>query len=281
MLNQVNHLSSVGRSGGWRGFAAAYRDLGPPLAPGSEDCRFMEQVAQDWAGRHPGERLRALLLGVTPRLARMAWPPASFLIAADRSLEMIGSVWPGNIASVRGAIQADWLALPMPERSLDMVAGDGSPITLRYPNDHRALARAMRATLRTGGTMALRAFVRPAVREDPDEVVAELPRHATFHQFKLRLLMAMQPSPEEGVHLDTVHRFWTACHIDRAALAFETEWRREEIDTIDRYRGLDDVYTFPTLEELQSVLGEFFSETSVFVPSYPMGECCPTLVMRP
>lgn len=281
MINRVSNLPNVVTSDGWRGFAAAYRNLGPPLAPCAEDARFVEQVARDWAARHPGERLTALLLGVTPLLARIAWPPASFLAAADRSFPMIESIWPGNIPSVRGAMQADWLALPVRDRSLDMIIGDGSPIALRYPDGHRALACAIRASLKPGGTAVLRVFVRPAVGEDPSDVVADLPRNATFHQFKLRLMMALQPTPEQGAHLDTVHRFWTACNIDRDALALETEWRREEIDTIDRYRGLDDVYTFPTLEELLHLLGEFFSDTSVLVPSYPLAERCPTLVIRP
>jgi hypothetical protein len=79
---------------------------------------------------------------------------------------MIGSVRTGNIASVRGAIQADWLGLPVRERSLGMVVGDGSLIALRYPDGYRALASAIRAGLKTGGVLALRVYVRPHVKED-------------------------------------------------------------------------------------------------------------------
>jgi SAM-dependent methyltransferase len=281
MINQVKQLSGADASEGWRGFAGVYENLGPPLMPCGEDCRFIEQTISEWIACHPGEQLSALLLGVTPALVRISWPAESFLTAVDRSHSMIQSVWPGNIDSCRGAAQGDWLALPIRDGSLDMVLGDGSPIALRYSDGFRTLCRAIRTALRTGGVGALRVFVRPSVQEDPADVIADLPSNATFHQFKLRLLMALQPSPEEGAHLDRVHRHWTACNIDRTELERETGWRREEIDTIDRYRGLDDVYTFPTLQELLALLGEFFSDTSVLVPSYPMGECCPTLVMRP
>lgn len=280
MASPANSSSPKRISEIWRGFAEAYANLGPPLAPCAEDRQFMEQAARNWAAGHPGERLMALLLGVTPLLARMAWPAGAFLTAADRSHAMIGAIWPGDAASVRGAVQADWLALPVRDRSLDLVLGDGLLNGLRYPEGYRALALAVRAVLKSGGILALRAFVRPLVSEDPRLVIAEIVRSATFHQFKLRLLMAMQPSPEVGCDLSRVHRYWTACAIDRAALALQTGWRREEIDTIDRYRGLDEIYTFPTLEELRSLLAEFFTERSVLLPSYPMAECCPTLVMQ-
>jgi SAM-dependent methyltransferase len=281
MVNEVKQLSGPGASKGWRGFAGVYGNLGPPLVPGEEDCKFLERTISDWISCHPGERLRALMLGVTPALVGISWPASSFLTAVDRSHSMIQSIWPGNIDSCRGAAQGDWLALPIRNGSLDMVLGDGSLIAMRYPDGFRTLCRAIRNALRTGGVAVLRVFVRPPVQDDPADVIADLPSNATFHQFKLRLLMAMQPSPEEGAQLDRVHRYWTACNIDRTALELETGWRREEIDTIDRYLGLDDVYTFPTLQELLALLGEFFPEISVRAPSYPLGERFPTLVMRP
>jgi SAM-dependent methyltransferase len=281
MSSQVNNLSGARRTGSWRGFEGVYANLGSPLLPSVEDRHFLEYAICEWVAAHPGETLQALLLGVTPGLAGISWPQRSFLLAVDRSESMIASVWPGNVPSIRGAIRADWLALPVRDRSLDLVAGDGSRIALRYPDGYRTLARAIRSVLRPGGVLVLRAFVRPPVAEDPGDVIAELPRHASFHQFKLRLLMALQASPEEGVQLDHAHRYWTACNIDRAALALETGWRREEIDTMDRYRGLDDVYTFPTIAELLALTAEFFAATSIFVPSYPLGECCPSLVMQP
>jgi SAM-dependent methyltransferase len=225
--------------------------------------------------------MNALLLGVTPPLASISWPDASFLAAVDRSRSMVRSVWPGDIASRRAAVQADWQALPVRDGSLDLVAGDGSLSSVRYPDGYRAICRAIRRGLKPDGLVTLRVYVPPTAKEEPGDVVAELSRHATFHQFKLRLLMALQASPEEGSHLDRAHRYWTECTIDRAALAAATGWRREEIDTIDRYRGLDESYTFPALEELLPLLEESFSVQSISVPTYPFGVCCPTLVLRP
>jgi SAM-dependent methyltransferase len=194
---------------------------------------------------------------------------------------MIRAVWPGNLTAARGAVRADWLAMPVRDTSIDIVVGDGSPIALRYPEELRRGARNIRAAMKPGGLLALRAFVRPAAKEDPRDVIASLPRHATLSQFKLRLFMALQSNPEAGCRLDDLYRYWAACHIDRDALARATGWERAEIDTIDRYRKCRDVYTFPTLAELRSVLAEFFSHSTASIPTYPLGERCPTLVLRP
>jgi SAM-dependent methyltransferase len=281
MSGIIQKLSDQTASEAWRGFENIYGNFGPPLTPSDEDRRFVEAAIADWVACHPGERLRAVLLGVTPGIVAAGWPGGSFLIAVERSKAIIRSVWPGNIPAVRWAVEGDWLSLPVRAGTLDIAVGDGSLSALSYPGGYRRLARAFREKLRPGGILVLRAYVPPAAPEDPRHVMAELPRHATFHQFKLRLLMALQESPEEGTHLAEVYRYWSAYGIDRAALAAETRWRREEIDTIDRYRDLDGTYTFPPLDELRALLGESFSQMRVLVPSYPLGECCPTLVMRP
>src|ERR1700729_3584228 len=122
MSSQVNHLSGARRAESWRGFDGVYANLGSPLLPSPADCGFLERTISEWVAAHPGEALQALVLGVTPALVRIAWPQRSFLAAVDRSESMIASVWPGNVPSVRGAIRADWLALPLRDRSLDLVA---------------------------------------------------------------------------------------------------------------------------------------------------------------
>src|ERR1700691_4807012 len=81
----------------WNHFAAVYRAFGLPLVPTQKDLRFMEGAVEGWAYSHPGENLRALLLGVTPGIAGMQWPEGSLLVAIDRSIGMVRDVWPGNI----------------------------------------------------------------------------------------------------------------------------------------------------------------------------------------
>jgi SAM-dependent methyltransferase len=274
-------LTHSGAGEVWRGLAGVYADLGPPLVPGEEDCRIVERAIAEWVACHPGERMNALLMGVTPPMAALPWPDHSFLTAMDRSQFMIRSVWPGNVGSRRAAVRADWQSLPVRNGSVDLVVADGSLSSVSYPDGYRAVCRAIVRALKPGGMVSLRVYIPPCAKENPADVVRELPRHATFHEFKLRLLMALQTSPAEGSQLDRAHRYWTGYAIDRATLAASTGWRRQEIDTIDHYRGVDEAYTFPALDDLAPLLEEYFTITSISVPTYSLGACCPTLVLRP
>jgi hypothetical protein len=67
---------------------------------------------------------------------------------------------------------------------------------------------------------------------------------------------------------------------DRAALAARTGWSREVIDQIDNYRESRAVYSFPTLDEFRATFVPLFTEIACHVPSYELGERCPTLVLQ-
>jgi hypothetical protein len=267
----------------WDEFAESFAALGPPLRPSSEDIRAFEEAVANWTAGHPHDCLRALLLGVTPELARMRWPQASSLIAVDNSVAMAQSVWPGNVAKKRWAVCGDWLALPRPESSCHVVVGDGSINCLRYPDGFRALAKSVREVLSDNGILALRCYVQPATQEHPDEVFADIFRATipSFHHFKFRLLMAMQCCSEQGIAVNDVYRKWTSCQFDQDLLIARAGWERPAIRTIDFYRDKETVHTFPTLDELRSVLLDFFDEVSCSIPSYHLGERCPLLVLKP
>jgi hypothetical protein len=267
----------------WDDFAESFAALGPPLRPSSEDIRSFEDAVAKWTANHPYDWLRALLLGVTPELARMRWPDASSLIAVDNSLAMARAVWPGNVAKKRWAVCGDWLALPRPESSCHVVVGDGSINCLRFPDGFRALANKVRCTLSDDGILALRCYVRPAIQERPDEVFADIFRSTipSFHHFKFRLLMAMQPSTEQGVAVNDVYKKWASGRIDEDSLIARTGWEKRAIRTIKFYRDKETVHTFPTLAELRSVLVEFFDEVSCSIPSYHLGDRCPLFVLKP
>ena len=120
-----------------------------------------------------------------------------------------------------------------------------------------------------------------AVQENPEAVIEELDHHTSFHHFKLRLMMALQPSVKHGVPVHNVYRYWIHLDLNKASLAARTGWSRESIDTIEMHAGPNTVHTFPTVVEFQLVLREFFREITVSTPSYSLGDVCPTLVLRP
>ena len=265
----------------WNSFADSFRALGQPLRPSADDIRSLEGAASAWAAGHPGQRLDALLLGVTPEIAGMQWPAAASLVAVDSSLAMIRCVWPGTGMEGKWAVCGDWHSLPRREGSCDLVAGDGSFNCLRYPSGYRALAAGVHTALREDGVFVLRCYLRPELQESPEQVAARITEFPSFHHFKFCLLMAMQRDVREGIAVDRVYQFWEGLKPDAAALAERAGWGSQDVGTIEFYRGTRTVHTFPTLLELRAVLRECFEEVSLTVPTYPLGERCPTLVLKP
>ena len=68
---------------------------------------------------------------------------------------------------------------------------------------------------------------------------------------------------------------------DRRALAAATGWERENIDTIDAYKDSSDIYSFPTREELLTVIPNAFVNVR-FLSSgdYDLAERCPIVAME-
>jgi len=261
----------------WSSLAHAYAAMGPPLLPTRADIAYMEGAVAARAARHPARPMGAVLLGVTPQIAAMRWPPGASLLAVDNSFPMVQAVWPRNLPGSRVAVCADWSALPLSDSSCDVVIGDGSFSCVRYPHGLRAVAAEARRILRAGGRLMVRSFIRPAVQQRPQDVLVDLLRGVipSFHGFKLRLLMALQESTERGVAVDAVYRFWASQRIDEAALVAQTGWDAKAVRTMELYCGKDTVHSFPTLVELRSVLAEFFAETAISTPSQTVGGCCP------
>jgi SAM-dependent methyltransferase len=265
----------------WDCFADVYPAFGSPLVPSAEDVAVMEAAVEELASSRPSATLPALLLGVTPAIATMRWPERSFLTAVDRSSVMAARVWPGDIPGKRRVVCGDWLALPLPPASCDVVAGDIVFNCLKYPEGVRALAARVRGVLSKNGIFVVRCFALPdSPQEDPESVFAEWQACASFHHFKLRLLMAMQPCVERGTATNDVYRFWAKHWVHDDALSARPGWGRRDIDTIELHNGPNAIYTFPTLAQMRTVLEEFFAEIDVTFASYPGGELCPTLVLR-
>ena len=186
----------------WNVLAGSYGALRPPLVPSGEELGFLEETTAAWAASHPGIPVQALLLGVTPLIAKMRWPQPSMLVGVDASFAMVRGVWPGNVAGVRGAVCGDWMALPLREHSCHVVIGDGSIncLGLPYPDRFRKLAESVVRMLDGDGILLLRTYLQPDVQERPEDVFESVfhPSIPTFHEFKFRLLMAVQQSAREG-----------------------------------------------------------------------------------
>lgn len=258
----------------WPAHARAWSRVGPPLRPCARDVAIVEREIAAWAGPRP---VAALVLGVTPELVAMTLPAHSTVVAVDKQPAMIDALFepgPG-----RRAVAGEWLALPLPDASIDVVAGDGSCSLFAFPGEYSALAAELARVLRPGGIVVLRLFAAPERPETLADVRAALPAIRSFDALKWRIAMAIQ-SPGRSVAVSAIRDAFDAIVVDRAVLAARTGWSREVIDHVDIYRDSPARYSFPTLAEVRTVVGRQFTELACHVPSYELGERCPTLVWR-
>jgi hypothetical protein len=267
----------------WREAAFHWHAYGPPLRPCAADVRAMEEIVRRSCSGRGGRPPKALLLGVTPEIATMAWPPGTELLAVDRSRPMLEHVWPGDVAGQRTALCADWLDFACGVDRRDVVVGDGIFALLDYPAQYRALAAAARDWIASDGILLVRFFVQPAARETPDAVFDDLlaNRIGSFHGFKLRLAMALQRSPDYGVRMGDVFDVWTRARVDLEALLATTGWTRGAVDTIRPWDGKDSRLSFPTAAQIDHVVSEHFDKLDERRVAQELGERCPIMTFRP
>lgn len=267
----------------WAIHARQWMHVGPPLRPSRFDVTYFSRRVQDWQRRNPTNEPIALVLGATPEFARLDWPMGTMLLAIDRSMGMLRSVWPGFPKAEKGGVCADWLRLPLPSHAVDVVVADGVWTTLDFPSGYGLLAAALREVLhQRRGELVLRCFVAPEIPELADKVVDDLLRGriGSFHAFKWRLAMAMQQGAASGIRLGEVWDFWERQRINQGELVGLLGWDPEAIATIDAYRDVNTRYTFPTLSELIRLLRGYFEEVTCEIPPYELGSRCPIIVLR-
>lgn len=259
----------------WQRIGARWSRLGPPLRPSPEDCRRFAAFIES------PEPVDALILGVTPELHGLPWPPRSTVRSADHSSAMIRAVWPGPPGS---ACVASWLDLPYRDGSFDWVLCDGGLHLLEYPRGHCDLAESLARVLRPGGGVVLRLYARPPEGESAARVFRDLRQGEirSVHALKLRLWMALQRSPQEGVLVRDVHREIIGRLGSLEHLTAESGWREEEVYTLASYEGSPNRYYMTTVEQSVEAMesgGRLRLERRLEGPHHP-GELCPVLLFR-
>lgn len=261
----------------WQRHARTWQHFGSPLRPCAEDAQWMEHALRTI---QPGVE-RAVLLGVTPELAHMRWPEGCQLLAVDQNAEMIRHQWLPTPPANGQVLCGDWQRLPLVDGCVDAVLGDGVLVFFAQPEGARPLLNEVRRLLRPQGRWLLRVFVRPECSESLEQLHRDLRCGAigSFHTYKWRLAMALQPSLSIGVRPADVWRAWRQWVPSPAELSAATGWPVDEIDTIEAYRDSSATYYFPTLNELHQLLATDFALLDLHIPSYELGERCPLLAL--
>lgn len=255
----------------WSKFHLRWARLKPPLRANAEVCVALRDLLA-------GQRDRALLLGVTPELSGIGHDT----VAVDRSDKMIAYIWPGN-TETRRAVNANWLRLPLAAQSFSAALGDGSLNCIRYPSECASVYRELARVLRPGGRIAVRMYLTPEPGDSMSDVRSDTlaGRVDNIHELKWRLANAIAAERgDPNVSVQHIHDAFSRLFPDRNALSEAAGWTQEEIEQIDAYNGLPDVFNFPTPRQVLALIPDAFTNGRL-VPAgtYPLAERCPILVM--
>ncbi len=267
----------------WDEQAKKWALLGSPLRPCEQDIAISSAWIKEFA-RTNLQPLSVLLLGVTPEIANITWPIGTKLFAVDNNLSMIKSILPPQTPTLKPmAIAGDWLNLPFPLASMDIVIGDGCYSTLLYEH-YAKMTQEIWRVLKPSGSLIMRYFMRPNCAETLDSIKADFQAGniSNFHILKWRLAMALHGTLEEGVCLNNIWQTWAQNFKPNNEMLFEKlQWSKNLIETIDNYKNNSIHYTFPTLAEIRKTLASFFIEGNLVHPSYALGERCPLMQFSP
>ncbi|HUW25221.1 MAG TPA: class I SAM-dependent methyltransferase [Gallionella sp.] len=255
----------------WDNLAIQWSKLASPLRPCHEDVGIIRQFLE------PDGNL-CLLLGVTPEFTSL---PIR-VIAMDNSAGMIRALWPDNKTG-HNVVRGDWLDMPFAANSFDTIIGDGSLALLSYPLQYERLFIQLNRTLKPGGKILIRFFLRPEQGETCADVCQDAfgGRIGSFHAFKWRLSMAVAAeSQNPNISVADTYAVFSRLLPDRKQLAKVSGWSHEDIATIDLYHGSPARYSYPTLSQLRQVLPQCLKETGLRQGSYELAERCPTLVLE-
>jgi SAM-dependent methyltransferase len=203
-------------------------------------------------------------------------------MALDASEDMIREVWPGDTVG-RQAFRGDWLSMPFEDGSFDLVLSDCGLTPLVGAGLLETLGDEMRRVLRPEGRVVMRHFASgdwvaalPVLR-----VLAQKGQVVGFHEFKLRLLMAVDAElDEEGVPLGYIWERFQQEFPDRRELARQLGVDATEVDTIDAYRGKMVRYAFPPVDQLARRFTGFEVRLGP-AGRYGFAEACPVFSMIP
>ena len=263
-------------AGHWSEISNKWALVGQPLRPSAEDIAAFQSVLDS------EQPARGLILGVTPELYRLNWPGECDLVALDNNPKMIETVWVGGRDQV---LLGDWRCMPLADESREVAFCDGGFHLLPHPDGQLRFIRSMRRVLALGGVCAIRLFAPTSERESEESVLADMAqgRVPNLNILKLRLGMAMQERPGEGVRLGDVWERVAGLAGSFDELAESVGWPIEHLRAIDSYRGSDARYCFVTPSEVQDLfckeVGGFRLESTIF-PSYELGDRCPLVVYR-
>ena len=276
----------------WAKHADSWQYVTAPLRPCLEDMQMYQERAFE---RLAGIGMpRVLLLGCTPELLLMEWPPDTKITCIEQSKAMAQKVYEPTRIYVDDYVHTrlkigNWLRLSeyFSPGEFDLVIGDGCYTQLSAA-EYSVLGRQIEAVAAPGCVFLHRFFVVPETWMLSDVLVAPItsnyvldqlkhPFHCTsFSALKLRLMVSMQDSFHDGVCLGDVYEAWAKFTSQNPMVAVKPQhFLARERDTIEHYRKSKKRYTFPgaSLSQMSRVVYPL-TLSGLQQPAYPMGSYC-------
>ena len=225
------------------------------------------------------ENADMLLLGVTPELARLG----RTMIAVDAGPHMIGALWIGDTPT-RKAVVGNWLDLPIPDDSIDVVVGDGCLCVVTGAAQRLRVIEEVARVLRPGGRAGIKLFARPDTPESFEDIKSDVMAGNVkeLTELVLRVGLWLPAEPPDYARkfndvLDTINEMFP----DRKSLVALTGWNPEVFRFIDLYEGSDTVGTWPGEARSIEEASRYFGDVRL-VPSgaYRASDRCPIMVLR-
>lgn len=222
------------------------------------------------------------MLGVTPEIARLGWPPSVQIAGIDSSPAMIASLWQYNASALSHAACARWQQMPLKDAQFDTVVGDGSLNALSSTEEYGSVLGEVSRVLKPEGVLVLRCFVKPPHVETPERVLLKAMEGGfpTAAAFRLRFAFAVADA-DGSIGLAALYDAFNALVPDRDALARITGWPRQDIDRVDTDKDSRVRLTFPTQSQLVSLSEPIFKIAGSARGTYTQAEHCPTFLVHP
>lgn len=259
----------------WNEVAKLWDEMNPPLRPSTRELAVFQSHIDAWTARRTGPA-QALVLGATQEFYRLRWPDESAVCALDHTHAMLAALWPGPRGS---AIRGDWLAMPLPNASIDLLLCDGGASTVAYPDGLAQMGAEIARILKPKGRALFRLYVRPADPADLQAVWEDLRAGVIqdLSQLKHRLWLATLEDHDHGMNVGRVWEALANFAPDLDALAREIGWRPEHLKAIETYRGASNRYWFPSLEEVRRRWAGALELESQQDPGDPWSHACPVV----
>lgn len=232
----------------WSSMARVWSLVKTPLRPVQSEMDFLNNIIK----KKFSTPLNVLILGVTPELYQLAWPPFSKISAVDKSQGMIDAIWPGK---KEDAICDNWLTFQAEPESYDVILCDGGLHLVDYPREQSQLIARLHSLLKKDGLIFFRFFLPPLKKESLADIFSDLAQQkiASMSLLKLRLLFALQSSGESGVALKSV---WNELEHKFSQLK-ELGWSEEELATVSPYQNNETKYHLSNLSEVLDLFHQF------------------------